>query len=167
MTLHNAPKTAQEGQQGPQRTDPLPTPSEASKTPPKPRDEPRDVCPYCKYETEIYLVFCNGHTFETHRCREHGDVVPMRSAVAHLHQEIPSRVSSEIPIRSGDAIVDETIALLLKRSQLGQEKYGTTLMRNDLDLRDWLYHAIEESLDRTLYMLRALKDLEQLYDDGR
>ena len=68
---------------------------------------------------------------------------------------------------SGDAIVDETIALLLARSRLGQEKYGTTLMRNDLHLLDWMKYAVEESLDRTLYMLRAIKDLEKLYDDGR
>ena len=68
---------------------------------------------------------------------------------------------------SGDAIVDETIAMLLARSKLGQAKYGTTLMRNDLSLLDWMRHAIEESLDRTLYMIRALKDLEKLYDDGR
>ncbi len=68
---------------------------------------------------------------------------------------------------SGDAIVDDAINKLLARSKLGQEKYGTTLMRNDLSLLDWMRHAIEESLDRTLYMIRALKDLEQLYDDGR
>lgn len=68
---------------------------------------------------------------------------------------------------SGDAIVDETIALLLARAKLGQEKYGKTLMRNDLNLIDWLRYAIEESLDRTLYLLRAMKDLEKLYDDGR
>lgn len=68
---------------------------------------------------------------------------------------------------SGDAIVDETIQMLLARSRLGQAKYGTTLMRNDLSLLDWMRHAIEESLDRTLYLLRALKDLEKLYDDGR
>ena len=44
---------------------------------------PRDVCPHCKRETEIYLVFCDGHTIETHRCRDHGDVVPMRSAIVN------------------------------------------------------------------------------------
>lgn len=68
---------------------------------------------------------------------------------------------------SGDAIVDETIAMLLARSKLGQEKYGTTLMRDDVSLLDWMRYAIEESLDRTLYMVRALKDLENLYNDGR
>lgn len=68
---------------------------------------------------------------------------------------------------SGDAIVDEAIALLYSRSKLGQEKYGATLMRNDLTLIDWMRYAIEESLDRMLYMIRALKDLNKLYDDGR
>jgi len=68
---------------------------------------------------------------------------------------------------SGDAIVDETIAMLFSRSRLGQEKYGKTLMRDDLSLLDWMRHAIEEGLDRTLYMIRALKDLEKLYDDDR
>lgn len=68
---------------------------------------------------------------------------------------------------SGDAIVDEAMALLYSRSKLGQEKYGTTLMRDDLCLVDWMRYAIEESMDRTLYLLRATKDLEKLYDDGR
>lgn len=65
---------------------------------------------------------------------------------------------------SGDAIVDEARAMLLSRAKLGQEKYGTTLMRNDISLLDWMRHAVEESLDRTLYMIRAIKDLETLYD---
>ena len=41
----------------------------------------RDVCPHCKRETDIYAVFCGGHVFETHRCRDHGDVCPMRSII--------------------------------------------------------------------------------------
>lgn len=72
-----------------------------------------------------------------------------------------------VPIESGDAVVDEMIVMLLARSKLGQDKYGTTLMRNDLNLIDWMQHAVEESLDRTLYMIRAIHDLKTLYDDGR
>ena len=79
----------------------------------------------------------------------------------------PLMTVSEGAKSSGDAIVDETVSMLVKRSKLGQEKYGTTLMRNDLTLLDWMRHAVEESLDQTLYMLRAIKDLERLYDDGR
>lgn len=67
----------------------------------------------------------------------------------------------------GDAIVDCTIQMLMARSKMGQDKYGTTLMRDDLNLLDWMRYAIEEGLDRNLYMMRALKDLEKLYDDGR
>lgn len=94
--------------------------------------------------------------------------------IAHIQSLLPHReirLSAAIPegmnSSSGDAIVDETIAILLARSKLGQEKYGTTLMRNDLSLLDWMRYAIEESLDRTLYMRRAYKELELLYDDGR
>ena len=68
---------------------------------------------------------------------------------------------------SGDAIVDEARAKLLARSKAGQAKYGATLMRNDLDLIDWLRHAAEEGMDQTLYLLRAIKDLEKLCDDSR
>ncbi len=42
----------------------------------------RDVCPHCKTETAVYLVSCDGHIVETHRCAQHGDVVPMRSHVS-------------------------------------------------------------------------------------
>lgn len=45
--------------------------------------DPRDVCPTCKRETEVFLVFCDGHTVEVHRCSDHGDVVPMRSAIVN------------------------------------------------------------------------------------
>lgn len=84
------------------------------------------------------------------------------------YREVPQlEANPEGANSSGDAIVDETVNLLLARSKIGQAKYGTTLMRNDLSLLDWMRHAIEESLDRTLYMIRALKDLERFYDDGR
>ena len=43
----------------------------------------RDVCPFCKRETEIYTVYCDGHVIETHRCRAHGDVCPMRSHIVN------------------------------------------------------------------------------------
>ncbi|MBK7542480.1 MAG: hypothetical protein IPI57_12010 [Candidatus Competibacteraceae bacterium] len=46
---------------------------------------PRDVCPHCKRETWAYRFESpDGVRVESHRCREHGDVVPMRSAVANL-----------------------------------------------------------------------------------
>lgn len=44
-----------------------------------------DLCPHCKRETWAYRFESpDGVRVESHRCREHGDVVPMRSAVANL-----------------------------------------------------------------------------------
>ncbi len=43
--------------------------------------EAQDVCPFCKRPTEIDLSWCDGCVIETHRCREHGAVPPMRSQV--------------------------------------------------------------------------------------
>ena len=42
-----------------------------------------DVCPHCKQATTIYIVSCDGHTFDAHRCRSHGDVAPMRSHIVN------------------------------------------------------------------------------------
>lgn len=38
--------------------------------------EPPAPCPQCGADTEVYLVFCDGHVIPIHRCRAHGDVVP-------------------------------------------------------------------------------------------
>ncbi|MEY3203304.1 MAG: hypothetical protein RLZZ629_586, partial [Actinomycetota bacterium] len=43
------------------------------------------------------------------------------------------------------------------RSQVGINKYKTTLERTDLDTLEWLTHAQEEAMDFVLYLER-LKD---------
>lgn len=49
---------------------------------------------------------------------------------------------------------------LLKRSQVGLSKYGVTLARDDLSLRDWLQHAYEETLDQANYLKRAIMEID-------
>lgn len=58
-----------------------------------------------------------------------------------------------------DPVVDQVRADLLQRSQLGIAKYGVTLARTDLSLRDWMQHAYEETLDQALYLKRAIAEL--------
>lgn len=64
-----------------------------------------------------------------------------------------------------EKIVDQTVeavrADLLQRSQVGIEKYGVSLDRTDLNLKDWLQHAYEETLDQANYLKRAITELEQ------
>ena len=48
------------------------------------------------------------------------------------------------------------------RELLGIKKYGTTMDRKDLSLRDWLQHAYEESLDKSLYLKAAIMLMDEL-----
>ena len=55
-----------------------------------------------------------------------------------------------------DKIVNTVIEAYKKRSNVGIDKYGTTLSREDLSSLDWLQHLQEELMDATLY-IEALK----------
>jgi len=60
-----------------------------------------------------------------------------------------------------DPIVLKVLAKYYERSQLGIEKYGRTLDRDDLNLTDWLNHLQEELMDATLYIEKLKADLKQ------
>jgi len=51
-----------------------------------------------------------------------------------------------------DPIVIKVLAKYYERSQLGIQKYGRTLNRDDLNIIDWLNHLQEELMDATLYI---------------
>lgn len=59
-----------------------------------------------------------------------------------------------------DTVVEAVRADLLRHSELGIKKYGVTLDRIDLSLKDWLQHAYEECLDQANYLKRAILTLE-------
>lgn len=78
--------------------------------------------------------------------------------------ELPAAVapeSAEQPAKI-DTVVEAVRADLLKRSQVGIAKYGVTLDREDLSLRDWLQHAYEETLDQANYLKRAIIAMDGL-----
>jgi len=59
-----------------------------------------------------------------------------------------------------DKVVESVREDLLQRSQLGFKKYGVTLERKDLSLKNWLQHAYEECLDQANYLKRAILEVE-------
>lgn len=63
-------------------------------------------------------------------------------------------------LRGGDPIVNQVCDDLQQRSAVGIKKYGTTLDANPLNLREWLVHAYEETLDQALYLKRAIKEIK-------
>lgn len=69
--------------------------------------------------------------------------------------------------KSPDANVEKVREMLLRRSQVGLEKYGCTTERTDLNLRDWLQHALEETLDKAVYLQAAIDKLDRLQDDWK
>lgn len=59
-----------------------------------------------------------------------------------------------------DRVIEEVCNDLRSRSALGVKKYGVTLERTDLNLRDWLQHAYEESLDHANYLKRSIMEMD-------
>jgi len=65
-------------------------------------------------------------------------------------------------VNSGDSIVDAVIQKFLQRSALGKEKYGVTLDREDLAVKDWIQHAQDELMDGILYLEKLKKTLQHI-----
>ena len=59
-----------------------------------------------------------------------------------------------------DSIVAATIKDIENRRDVGFKKYGVTLDREDLSLKDWVQHAYEESLDKSLYLKKIITMLD-------
>ena len=53
---------------------------------------------------------------------------------------------------TSDSIVNSVIRAFIGRSNVGLQKYGTTLDRDDLSILDWIQHAQEEHMDAILYL---------------
>ena len=69
------------------------------------------------------------------------------------------KTSGEKVIPSGiEAMVCQDIA---ERQAIGMNKYGVSVADNPLDLREWLWHAYEETLDKAVYLRRAIEDLDK------
>ena len=60
-----------------------------------------------------------------------------------------------------DSVVQEAIDMFTSRAKKGLETYGTTMDREDLNLEQWLEHAIEEQADNLLYLIKSLKELKK------
>jgi len=54
---------------------------------------------------------------------------------------------------------------LIDSDKKGVEEYGTTVDRKDYNLKDWLQHAYEETLDTAKYLAAAINKLEDQNKD--
>lgn len=58
-------------------------------------------------------------------------------------------------------IEEEVCRDIRARRAAGRAKYGKTMERTDLSLRDWLQHALEECYDQAIYLRRAIRDMDE------
>ncbi len=65
-----------------------------------------------------------------------------------------------------DPIVIKVLSKYYERSQLGIQKYGRTLDRDDLNLIEWLNHLQEELMDATLYIEKLKSEVKTNKDKG-
>jgi hypothetical protein len=63
-------------------------------------------------------------------------------------------------IKVTDSIVDSVIDKFVERATFGKKKYGTDLDRTDLELIDYINHALEEHMDAILYLQKVKTMLE-------
>ena len=64
-----------------------------------------------------------------------------------------------------DPVVEDLVCKFRSRSLLGIQKYGTTLDDNNLSLKAWLTHAMEELMDASLYLNKIIMVLQKMDDD--
>jgi hypothetical protein len=58
-------------------------------------------------------------------------------------------------------IVTEVLSDIKKRETKGFLQYGTTVDRNDYDLKMWLQEAYEECLDMAVYLKSAINNINK------
>jgi len=56
------------------------------------------------------------------------------------------------------SIEDTVCEKIQKRAELGKNKYGVTMERDDLKFLDWLVHLHEELMDATVYLQRIIEE---------
>jgi glycosyl transferase family 25 len=67
-----------------------------------------------------------------------------------------------IPLQyCADSIVNSVIGAFIGRSNVGLQKYGTTLDRDDLSILDWIQHAQEEHMDAILYLEKLKTEISK------
>jgi hypothetical protein len=54
---------------------------------------------------------------------------------------------------------------IMDRQKRGLNKYGVSVANNPLTLREWLTHAYEECLDQSIYLRRAIAEIDKQQDD--
>lgn len=107
------------------------------------------------HKAEIDQVIKAFQAAEADQLREEARVYPdfadelRKSAEVNTENRTPSNTLSRVLREMRD------------REQFGLSKYGTTVDRTDLSVKQWLQHAKEEAMDSVLYLDRLIQEEER------
>ena len=65
-------------------------------------------------------------------------------------------MSEDKPDNNQNEVEELVVSRIRKRRDAGRAKYGTSMERDDLTPKEWLVHAIEESLDHAIYLQKLV-----------
>ena len=100
-------------------------------------------------EEEKKVAYEKGKTDALNEVKEGSD-----AAIAQLKKVIDSisRVE-ELDLRSFEKNIEEkVIEQIRQRARVGKNKYGVTMERTDLTIKEWVQHAQEEAMDLAVYL---------------
>ena len=60
-------------------------------------------------------------------------------------------------------IEDQVVEKIISRAEVGKNKYGVTMEREDLTSYQWLQHLQEELMDATVYIEKILSLYNKVY----
>jgi|Laugrespbdmm15sd_2_1035082.scaffolds.fasta_scaffold03548_3 hypothetical protein len=104
---------------------------------------------------------CSPHI--THPLGNNSSIVVDEPVYLHIEEEkYLEQIDSLLPTRyCADSIVNNVISAFIGRSNVGLQKYGTTLDRDDLSVLDWIQHAQEEHMDAILYLEKLKTEIKK------
>ena len=85
-------------------------------------------------------------------------VEPIQITIEEMDEVIEN---TSINSYCSDSIVNNVITAFIGRSNVGLQKYGTTLDRDDLSVLDWIQHAQEEHMDAILYLEKLKTEIKK------
>lgn len=83
-----------------------------------------------------------------------------RRAIVRLQHE-NERLEEQLKMPVATGTEAAVCADITRRQQFGLAKYGVTVADNKLPLRAWLQHAYEETLDKAVYLKRAIEEIDK------
>jgi hypothetical protein len=113
-----------------------------------------DTAPQCIKNIQTSVPF-TGQGTSTGPGPSAGPITRMRTRTSTNYNTTAS--TNNYPTQ--DSVVNSVIDQFAKRSNVGVEKYGTTLDRTDLTMLDWIQHAQEELMDGILYLEKIKKTM--------